>query len=172
LDKKQYFGYIFAFTAGEKTKEKVNKTMILFPLAFGIFVLLHLGEKSVVAYDGSMTKNTCKRLESFVSNNCDCNYYKKYSCNKPNCDNYGDGEGSSYRPSNDDRYEGYNGEGGSYRKKNGYRELSVLSTTMKEDEGDNSVLDLKGTINRSRDLCGKQWETRCECCCGKLMCSF
>lgn len=143
--------------------------MMFFPLSTSISALLLFGGKAVVAYDGSMTKNTCKRLESFVTNNCDCSYYNKYSCNKPSCDSYGNGEGSSYRPSNDDRYEGYNGEGGNYRKNNGYRDLSIQSTTMYEDEGDNFVVDLKETISRSRDLCGKQWETRCECCCGKFI---
>lgn len=125
-------------------------------------------------YVGSMSTQTCKRLESYVSKNCDCSYYTSNKCNKPNCgDDYGNGEGSSYRHSsnngNDDRYGGYNGEGGSYRKKNGGRGLAdtASTTTIEGGEEDFQEGPEETIINRSRDLCGVTWETRCECCCGK-----
>lgn len=123
-----------------------------------IFVILRLLSYSLwfVKLTGSSSSSSryCQRNKSYVQTNCQCSTYQQLSCIPPSgC--------------------GYNGEGG-YRSTNtgdssssssrygGGRDLSTKSSTGE------ALAELLRTNHQShRGLCGLNWDSRCECCCGK-----
>jgi hypothetical protein len=122
-----------------------------------IFVILRLLSCSLwfvkVTDSSSPSSRYCKRNKSYVQTNCQCSTYQQLSCISPSGCRY-NGEGG-YRSTN-------TGDSSSYSSRyGGGRDLSTKGTTGE------ALSVLLRTSQSHRGLCGLNWDSRCECCCGK-----
>jgi hypothetical protein len=109
-----------------------------------------------VTYSTSSSSRYCQRNKSYVQSHCQCNTYQQLNCIPPSGCAY-HGEGGGYRITNGED----SSSSGSNRRYDGGRGLNIK--TSRND----ALQRLLGTGESNRGLCSTNWDSKCECCCGK-----